>query len=465
MNLITGLTYIILLFLLGIATRFIFLLLANRKDSSLVLNLEFWIHTFFHGILLTIITMNTLQFIPLSHDGLITVLISGIICSVTIVLIGLKFISIEWVWPRFSDYIAIAFVLLGSLLLYAMGSTLPNIGWDSWVVWEGKADQWINHGLASEIKTWNGWIADQEALFNPSANYPDGLSLLFFLPKLWIEQVFSSMRMIYVVAFALTSLALAKRLHALGASTALQIFLILVIYTTPLLGNHLLIIGYADIWIAMLLALLVMAYLDYYQFKTKGALITVVSYLVMLPMFKLEGWVWLVLFLLSHGLIQLSRHKKSTIGLIAVLFVVILMVTAGINFSTPLGQVTLNVEQITILSLIDTPISFNNVSHLLMSSLFWQNNWSLIWLGLPFVFLSFFNKNHSKPDQVIHLFFSLSILGFLFLFYFTKASQWAEDFTAINRITLQLTPCYLFLLFKLFIEMQDEHNEQEQTTN
>ena len=76
--------------------------------------------------------------------------------------------------------------------------------------------------------------------------------------------------------------------------------MVAVIYTTPFLSNHLMIQGYADIWLAMFILLIMLSLMDYVDDKQLGLGLTVICYLVMLPMLKLEGWVWLLLFVMAY---------------------------------------------------------------------------------------------------------------------------------------------------------------------
>ncbi len=456
MTLIIGILYIIYLLLLGSAMR-LAVSIYTKDKAHIKINMDFITHAFFQGVMLLILLLNFLQYLPVTAITVTTILAAVGTLSLLVVLIGIKHMTSQVSYPDKSGVTLTLLVLICSTWIYISGIKLPNIAWDSWTVWEGKANQWINHGLSSQIESWNHWVISSDSLYNQSANYPDGLSLLFFTPKLVTNAAFYKIHLLYLFAFAASILVLIKHIKALGAPFFLQVLFILVIYTTPLLINHLIIIGYADIWIGMILTLVVIAYLDYYSLKTKDNLFTLIAYLALLPMFKLEGWVWLFLFILSHILVQIYSNIKVRTWLIGLLAIFLIWtLSVGISLNTPMGELILNNKQVIVFGLIDTKIAFNNVTDLLMSSLFWQNNWSLIWLGLPFLLASFIKNKHNKPNRVTQVFFSLSILSFLFLFYFTEASQWAEDFTAINRIVLQLTPAYLFLLFKMLTEFQND---------
>ncbi|MDJ1140445.1 hypothetical protein [Marinicella marina] len=464
MSFFIGLCLVFFLLMLGCAFRFGFSLLAQHKQP-LQLDIDFVIHAFFQGILVLILMLNFVQFFTLSNQAITMLLLLMALISCMVVLIGGLKLPFKIERPDPPTLIVTALTISCSILIFIASHSLPNMAWDSWAVWEGKADQWFYHGLSSPIETWENWINGQNLLYNQSANYPDGLSLLFFTAKLATTNAFSAIHVLYLFAFTATTLLLANRIRDWEGSLFMQVFLVLVLYTTPLISNHLMIIGYADIWIGMILAMAMIAYLDCYKFKTKGALITLVGYLTLLPMFKLEGWVWLILLLLSHALLYLYKNKTSRIALgVFAVGLLLIIVLFGINIDTPFGQFKLSSEGLTVFTLIDSELSFTDVTDLLMSGFFWQNNWSLIWLGLPFLICSYLINSHSTAERVVHVFFVSAILSFLFLFYFTEASKWAVDFTAVNRVILQLTPCYVFLLFKMLTGWQGKNGSETPAT-
>lgn len=459
---ISGLIYVIAFLILGFSLRFGFIMITKNKNQSTV-NLDFFTHSFFQGVLCLILLLNCIQFIGLTNLAIQIICVLFFCTALVLVIKGYTSLPFKITKPDYSKLIILFVTFLSTLLIYFNGAHLPNIAWDSWAVWEGRANQWINHGLHTNIMASQAWLVSADSLYNKSANYPEGLSLIYFVPKLFFKTAFQTTHFLYLFAYGLTVLMLQNHIRKLGATFSLQLLLVLIAFTLPLMSNHLMITGYADIWIAMILVLVILSYIDFSTQPTKAALFTLSGYVCLLPMFKLEGWVWLMLLLIAH-LVSLVKESKRLKAILLSLFTVFFIATIiGVDLSTPLGQIIISSERINIFSLIDSQIEFNNISGLLMSGLFWQNNWSLIWLGLPFLLVSFIKVKQDKTSNTIHLFFTLSILSFLFLFYFTKASQWAEDFTAVNRIVLQLTPCYLLLLFRMLTQFQLANNEKHQS--
>jgi hypothetical protein len=457
MMILLGLLYAAYLITLGSGIRVMFNL-ALGKQITIDKKTEFFAQSFFQGIFLHVVFFNLLQFAPLSHHWLLllTALMTG--CCL-LLLIGAQMskqtIRFQSVKPTWQSLMLLIIVTCGAGVLFYNGYLLPNIAWDSWMIWEGKARQWVAQGLNVDIRQWQDWITDPAAVFNVSAHYPDGVSLLYFLPKLLFNDSNHVVHVLTLVAYALTTLLMISRLQKMGTPVYLQWLIVIIMFSTPLINNHLMIFGYADIWMAMYVLLIMLTLMDYHDEKNLGTGLTVLCYLALLPMLKLEGWVWLTLFVVAHALVSVihSRHRyhwlAGAIGLCLLMFLL-----GGVSVSTPMGRLMISSEQLVIFNLLNTPLQYTDISASLLTGFFWQNNWSLIWLALPFLLISFFRNNHNRPSQVSHAFIILALLCFLFLFYFTSASQWASDLTALNRVVLQLTPCYLFLVFHMLSQLR-----------
>ena len=462
-----GLLYVSYFIVLGYGFRAAFNLIKG-EDMVIEQKTDFLAHAFFQGVFLHVVMFNVLQLFDLSASvliGLVTITFIACLAAIGQHIRSGGFKS-QTIKPKPHNLLVTVTLLLFSLFIYWNGVLLPNIAWDSWAVWFGKAQQWINHGLHTQILQWEAWLQAEGALFNPSANYPDGLSLIFYWPELLFGSGFAITHVVLLFAFAMMTLLLTSRIEKTGAPIYFQLFLIVVLYTTPFINNHLMILGYADIWIAMFVVLIMLSLMDFVDDRNSGVGLTILCYLVMLPMLKLEGWVWLILFVLAYLISWLLKHHNRFKIMITIsVLIVLLLLAGGIHLSLPFGDLIISHERITLFNLFDMKLAFVDISDALLVSFFWQNNWSLLWLGLPFLLYTFFNTQHSLASQVSHIFLILALACFMFLFFFTEASQWAQDLTAINRVVLQLTPCYVFLLFKMLssLVIPKPDTEQQQT--
>ncbi len=412
-------------------------------------------HAFFIGIVCHVIVFNGLQFFSLSHQQLRWLTVS-LFC-----LCLLRLTWHHWKTPQVglkqqfnkAQPLPIFLVVCGSLFIYWNSSLLPNIAWDSWAVWEGRAEQWLYHGLSSHIETWPEWINSENTLFNYSAHYPDGLSLVYFLPKLFTADNLIVTEVLILLAYALAVLSMAQKIAQSGAPVYLQLMLIIVMYSTPLINNHLMLQGYADIWVGMYILLIIMTLFENHYKPNLLSKLTLLMYLALLPMLKLEGWVWMILLAAAYFIVVHTKTKARLYMLaLFTLTAIVLWLNGGIHLSFSFGEIIINKHNLVVFNLINSPFEFVNITPALLSGFFLQNNWSILWFGLPLLLLHGIRSADCKATQVTQLFFILSILCFLFLFYFTEASRWAIDMTAMNRIVLQLTPCYIILLFRAMTE-------------
>ncbi len=461
MIVLLGLAYIIYFLVLGAGFRQTVNLLIKNK-WILETKTEFVSHAFFQGVFFHVLLFNTLQ---LFNWSVITILIIIILILVAAILLIAwhassisSQLSFKWLSPPTALF---SLACACALLIYWNGHMLPNIAWDSWAVWEGRAQQWVLHGLNTDIHDWDEWLLNHQSIYNHAANYPDGLSLIYYLPMLLSNDGFAITYVVNLFAFTLISMLMVQRLAKNNGTTYLQAFAMIALFTTPMINNHLMIQGYADIWMAMYIMLLLLTLVDCKESKRIDTGIALICYLFILPMLKLEGWIWLLLFAVAYVLVNLWQHKKKYWITAFTLIFAFLFASNVINFHFPFGDLVINQQRIVIFNLIDTPIQFQNITDQLLTSFLWQNNWSIIWLGLPFLMVTFLTQRHDQAYKVAQTFFISALLCFLFLFYFTEASKWALDLTAINRLILQLTPCYLFLLFNMLIKVEHFHPEQK----
>ncbi len=466
MNVLNGLCYGLYFVILGYGLRVAFHWLSHgqliiRKKT------EFLAHAFFQGVFLHVVILNLLQWTSLSNTAVLWSMLTLCLTCLGLILWHLTAAQHSRPQFQFSAQKATLMVLVigASGLLLWSGLLLPNMAWDSWIVWEGRAEQWLFHGLSTTISSWPEWANSESTIFNYSAHYPDGLSLVYFLPKLIFSDNLAVTEVLNVIAYGLMTMLLVSRVAKLGAPFYLQLFLVVVMYSTPLLNNHLIIQGYADIWLAIYILLIMLTLLDYNDEPNKGLGLSALCYLAMLPMLKLEGWVWMCLIMVSHVFVVFLKPRHKLLLLIAVVVIALfLWLNGGLNITLPFGELVINSQRLEVFHLIDTRFEFVDVSAALLSGFLLQNNWSLLWFGLPFLLAHFITGKHSKACQVSHLFIILALSCFLFLFYFTEASQWALDMTAMNRVVLQLTPCYIYLLFKMITQLNQESQPHTQTT-
>ncbi len=317
MTILWGMIYIVYLSLLGAATRMLFW----RHQDSQQKALTYIAHAFMTGVVTHILLFNALQWVLTTPQQLMITL------SVLLVM-ALFWVVVAWrrlqpvnmtLKPKPVTLVLIFFMLLFAVMMWQLGHWLPNLAWDSWTVWEGKAIQWLHHGWSADFATLNAWLVNKDALFNPSPAYPEGLPLLYYWPKVFTQHDLGAVQMVYLMAFAMTTWLLIQRLTQAHAPGYLLALVVLVMYTTPLMSNHLIMQGYADIWVGMFLLLAFLSLANYQQQPTTVNALTTALYLLAPTWFKLEGWAWVLTWIAAWVLVLLYRHRLRWVWLAVLL--------------------------------------------------------------------------------------------------------------------------------------------------
>lgn len=409
-------------------------------------------HGLFTGLLIHVLILNLLQ-LSGSHNALVLSVMALIFlaCVIYTFYVTVKSGTIHnSTRINHQQVITITAIMLASGVMIYNSYYVPNLAWDTWTVWVARAKQWYFHGLSVNFVQPHEWLKLNESLLNLSSHYPDGLSLIIY-PMLYVSDTAKPMLLgLYLVIYGFLVLLMCNRLQKLQAPLTTRLFLVLVMYSTPLMVTHLLLPGYADLIMAVYILLIMLSLLDYNDMPKPALRLVIIAYALMLPMIKLEGWVWLMVFVFSHTFIMWFniRQRLLILSVMAAVFV-LWWLTGGISWDTPFGPLIITPQEINLLNKAYVSFAFTDVSGALIAGLLWQFNWSLLWLGLPFLVVYMVAFKHNKAQQVSHLFFGLALALIVSLFYLTPAAKYALDFTAINRIILQLMPCYIFLLFSL----------------
>jgi hypothetical protein len=85
--------------------------------------------------------------------------------------------------------------------------------------------------------------------------------------------------------------------------------------------------------------------------------------------------------------------------------------------------------------------------------LFVQYNWHLFWFAVALTLVLRSNELRASPAlRVVGLFLLLGCAFLFALFVLTPAGKWAESYTAVNRLSLQIVPSMLVFAALLWRE-------------
>jgi len=353
----------------------------------------------------------------------------------TSVLLGVATASLLWR----------AWLMLREILLR------PTYPWDAWDAWAVKSKTWFLIGHYVPFVSVRDWLIQQppDAYTGPAWSYPAGLA--------WMQVWFASAAggwiepLVNLPWFALWLGLLAAHYgqwRALGLTRAQAMVFVYILGSLPLLAVHVALAGYADLWIAALFGMAVLSWLRWIEQRNRGQLALAALCALSLPLIKLEGVIWLLLLgmLACYGAMPRSRRKWLAASLVLALAA---MAVIG-KLLLPLyglGWVNVGTHVIDVPILGKLPIAWHSAAlGALISSLFAQSNWHLLWWLAPFVVIWRWRELRAREATRLLALLLLSAFAFLaFLFIFTDAAQWAESFTAFNRLLMQIVPATVTL--------------------
>ncbi len=328
----------------------------------------------------------------------------------------------------------------------------PTFPWDAWDAWAVKSKTWFLLGHYAPFVSVHDWLARPAAeLFTgPAWSYPATLG--------WMQVWFASAAggwnepLVNLPWFALWLGLLFGHYgqwRALGLSRVRAMVFVYLLGSLPLIAVHVALAGYADLWIATILGFGVLAWVRWIEQRERGQLVVAAICVVLLPLLKLEGAVWLLLFACVAGFGLLPNRVRRYIAL-SILAVVILAGLLGV-LALPLpglGWAHVDMAAIQVPIIGRLAIAWHGAAFTgVLVGLFVQANWHLLWWLLPAVVI--WRWRELRDHESLRLLGSLLLLGFaflLFLFVFTDAARWAESFTAVNRLVLHIVPAAVTLL-------------------
>lgn len=350
-------------------------------------------------------------------------------------------------------------LLAGALLSLAWRSWLalreillrPTYPWDAWDAWAVKSKAWFLLGHYAPFVSPRDWLAQHppDAFTGPAWSYPSTLA--------WMQVWFASAAggwietLVNLPWFALWLAMLSAHYgqwRALGLSRPQALGFVYILGSLPLLAVHVALAGYADLWVAALLGLAVLAWLRWLRQRDRSQLIVAVACALSLPLLKLEGTIWLLLFgaVVVYGALPRRRRKQVAalvvIGLFAMAFLgKLLLPLYG------LGWVSVGTHTIEVPALGHLPIGWHpQALRGLVASLFEQTNWHLLWwLTPPLLVWRWRELRACESTRLLGLLLLTGFAFLAFLFLATDAARWAESFTAFNRLLMHIVPATVTL--------------------
>jgi hypothetical protein len=336
----------------------------------------------------------------------------------------------------------------------------PTYPWDAWDAWAVKSKTWYLLGHYVPFVAMHDWLIQHppDGYTGVAWSYPAALAWMqvWFASAAdgWIEPLLN------LPWFALWLGMLAAHYgqwRALGLTRVQALLFVYVLASLPLLLVHVALAGYADLWIAALFGMSVLAWLRWLEQRDRGQLVLALLCALALPLLKLEGVIWLLLLVAIgvYGMLPRRRRKVLAIALLAVLVASALIGRLLLPLYG-LGWVSIGAHLIDVPILGKLPIAWHAAAFEgLLSSLFVQSNWHLLWWLVPLIVAWRWRALRAREATRLLGLLLLCAFAFLaFLFLFTDAARWAESYTAFNRLLMHIVPATVTLCALLLCAAQ-----------
>lgn len=328
----------------------------------------------------------------------------------------------------------------------------PTFPWDAWDAWAVKSKAWFLLGHYAPFIPMGQWIAGAsgESYSGPAWSYPTALA--------WLQVWFASAAGGWIeptVNFPWLALWIGMlfghygQWRALGLSRARAMAFVYFLGSLPLVTVHVALAGYADLWIAAMVGFAVLAWARWLEQHDRNQLALACLCVLSLPWIKLEGAVWMLVFAGVAGCCSLPRHwRRYVMGAIVAIVAIGAMIG---HLKVPLfglGWVGISLHAIEVPVIGTLAIAFHPAALSgAITSLFAQPSWNLLWYLAPLIVIWRWRQFRAlRAARVLGMMIAASLAFLCFLFLFTDAAQWAESYTAINRLVMHIVPALITLL-------------------
>ena len=335
----------------------------------------------------------------------------------------------------------------------------PLYPWDAWTTWAVQPRVWAELGRLTPFVAPQSWLSDATgSVYALEAwNYPVTVPLLALWPTLaygaWNETVAN---LPWLGGAMMLGLGFYGQARQWGASALTALIFTWLLLSLPLLDTHVALAGYADLWLATVYSLAVIAFLHWARTGDRRQGLLALLLALSSPLIKVEGAVWLLLLLpallaarLRGGLFLALVGLAAALGLLWGWM-------GGVAFPVPgLGEVRLTPDLIQIPYVSRFSLGYRGGWDPFIKNFFILANWHLLaYLALltaGVVAVTAVRSGMAPWQRAGLTWVTASLLALFVLFFMTDAQRWAEQYTSINRVFLDFAPALVFGMMTVWL--------------
>jgi hypothetical protein len=320
----------------------------------------------------------------------------------------------------------------------------PMYPWDAWAAWLMKPKAWMLGGHLDAFVGFDEWLADASGTLRTAQtwSYPEALGrLAIWFASAWGDWNAGVVGAIWFALWVALLVGVYGGLRALGLARDRALIAAYALGSLPLINVHVALAGYADLWIAALIAFACLSWMRGLETGARGPFVLAALFAALLPLVKLEGAIWLVLLAgaMFYAWMPL-RLRRIALVLAPVIGagVVIAYLMRWPLIAPALDRIGLSADTDVLLA--HAPAVIGAAA----AGLFSQYNWHLFWIAFALTLIVRFARLRQSPALRFLGLFLLLGSAFLFaLFVLTPAGKWAESYTAVKRQSIQIVPAML----------------------
>lgn len=364
-------------------------------------------------------------------------------------------------WPsqavRLSQQHLIVFAALAAVLLLRGFPAvfdllhLPVHAWDAYNVWTLRAKVWFGSG------EWVAFAREAQYLqaipgsahFSTAAHYPT-LPSLIQLYSVSAVGVWEDNLALLPWLFFLPALVLVLNgvLERAGVAAMVRVVVCYLLVSLPLFQAHIAHAGYADTLLCLALLVALSHWCAFLERRTRRELILALAFTALLPLIKLDGWLWISCLVAAMALLYAPARWLVLAWLALIVGLTLLVLGHGFTANLgPLGTLELSHEAIQLPGMTRFTLGFRNSTGVLAETLWFQATWNLFFWFAPILSLLLLKRWLRAPaTRMLLVFLGFGMLAFVALFTLTSAAEFAETATASNRLLMPLVTVWIALL-------------------
>jgi len=350
-------------------------------------------------------------------------------------------------------------ILIGLLLAAILSHTAlsvfellhrPTYPWDAWLLWVYRAKVWFYSGQIHELVTPKEWMQGVTTSLYPISahDYPKFPSIPPLWAALslgyWSETLANTPLTCCLVAL---SAGLYGQCREQGLSPVISTCAVYGLVSMPLVGTHLSLGGYADIWLTGFAGLGFAAIITGLCLGNRFNLVLGFSMVAFGIFVKHEGaaWLYVAFFMLAASTLKWQILLRTLLSA---------LILGGVAYST--GYTYIELPLCGAFGYLDgsifLPFLGSHELHLYnlwtpyFEAFFNHDSWHLLWVLIILSLVSLFFIVRGRPVRVIASFLLAFALSQFVIFGLTNQGLWAESYTAINRLPLHFVPALLLCI-------------------